>query len=661
MRIVSLAVSNIRSFKYDPSLATKIEFGVNDLNLIIGPNGAGKSNLMEIIARLFSNIFNEDYGNGGDDLNRLVNTQANPNEISTLAYTPNSLTKNRSFKDKPSVIEVVVQLDNTDIENLKKIKENKDVLQKIDDKFFKDTSPNSYKQIFEHLDEIPNEPTTYTIRVSDEATHTEPSPRYEQVSDKNIASLYLKAFQMLRGAINTYNDYIRPEQFRQITQNSPMNISYQQSLDSVGITLDTAKPIENLLPLIQILSVQERLAEITLDYTPVDGGNGGANSRDTRTRQFERQSNQRSLLGGINTSQSLSFELLKDLVIKDCFTHIVTNLSVAEVITKVNRTNKPLKELNKLLKWFNLKISLTDFEPSRLYIKFGLEESTHSANIVDLSSGQRAIMNIAAALALTKVNDAVVIIDEIENHLHPSVQTKLREMLRDTSGNSSEIIAITHSSIFVNSKTLEHTSRVYHTSGGFSTIKMCGNALSGARAKTLETVLNYTNGSRIFFTNKVVLVEGPSDELFFTAYIHEKYAGTDIEILSVGGDARRMATWKPIIEQFGVKVYQINDLDQAVAKCIPVPTPLRAKPSNVSYDSTYFSATDYQTIKNTADTLKQSKQYILVEGALEEYYSSTIDKTKKKKMERILDFLSSGDWSRVNHQQEIDEILKAII
>src|SRR6266700_450542 len=108
MRIISIAVSNIRSFKYDPTLSTKIEFGTKDLNLIIGPNGAGKSNLMEIIARLFSNIYNADYANSNDDLNRLIQTQVQPSDVNTQAYIPSSLTKNRDFKDKPSHIRIEV-------------------------------------------------------------------------------------------------------------------------------------------------------------------------------------------------------------------------------------------------------------------------------------------------------------------------------------------------------------------------------------------------------------------------------------------------------------------------------------------------------------------------------------------------------------------------
>lgn len=660
MRIVSIAVSNIRSFKYDPSLSTKIEFGTKDLNLIIGPNGAGKSNLMEIIARLFSNIYNCDYANGSGDLQQLIRTQVQATQLNVSNFAPNTLTKNRDYKDKPSKIEIAIQLDRTDIDNLKRIKAHREVLKNIDDKFYFESGSDGYKEIFERLDEIPSRPTTYKITLSDEDSYQSVNRVFSEVGERSLASLYLKSYQMLRNAINLYNDYLRPEQFKSITQNSPPDVSYEQALDSVGINPNTAKPIDNLLPLLQILSVQERLMDISLEYTTIDGNNMTNQSRDTRARQYERQANNRSLLGGVNTAQSISFELLKELVLKEAFGHIAGRLNVSDVIAKVNAENRVLAELNSLLGWFSLKVTLVEFEPSRAYIRFELTEGSHEASIIDLSSGQKAVMNIASALALTRVTDAVVIIDEIENHLHPSVQTKLREMLGAASGNSSEVIAITHSAIFVNSKTLKHTTRIYHNSG-YSTAKMCGNALRGRRAKTLEAVLNYTNGSRIFFTNKVVLVEGPSDELFFTAYIFKHYAGEDIEILSVGGDTKLMATWRPIIEALGVNVYQINDLDQAVLLTVPAPIPLRQKPRGVSYDKSYFSQSDMTRIHAAANAQKSTGRYILLEGALEEYYDSTLPKIKSMKMDRVVDFLSSADWSRVRHDTELKHILEDII
>jgi predicted ATP-dependent endonuclease of OLD family len=655
MRIVSIAVSNIRSFKHDPSLSTKIEFGLKDLNLIIGPNGAGKSNLMEVIARLFSNIYNADYSNNSGDLNQLIQTQVQPQQVNTGNFTPSSLTKNRDFKGEPSKIQIEIQLDKTDIKNLRRIKAKADVLKKIDDKFYSE-SGSGYKDIFNHLDQIPSRPKIYKITLSDQATHDSVSPIFEEIGDKSIASLYLKSYQMLKNAINIYNDYLKPEQFKIITQNNPPNISYEQALNSVGID-HSDKPIENLLPLLQILSVQERLAEISLDYTSLDGNNTSNLSRDNKSRQYERQSNNRSLLGGINNAQSISFELVKELILKEAFGHIVGNLNTSEVISKINADNKLLAELNDLLGWFSLKIELVEFEPNRSYVRFKLTEGQHSANIIDLSSGQRAIMNIASALALTKITDAVVIIDEIENHLHPSVQTKLREMLHATSGNNSEVIAITHSAIFVNSKTLKHTARVYHDDG-YSTIKMCGGALVGRRVKTLQTVLNYANGSRIFFTNRVLFVEGPSDELFFTAYLFKFHPSEDIEVLSLGGGGEKsMANWRPIVEELGVKVYQINDLDQAVLGTTPRPLPVCTGHPKISHQRACFSSTDLARIDAIISARKTQSQYILTQGALEEYYTSTVSKSKDLKMNRVMDFLSSGDWTRIQYGSELVSII----
>lgn len=656
MRIVSIAISNIRSFKYDPDYKTQIDFDTNGLNLIIGPNGAGKSNLMEIIARLFTNIYNVDYAGSDFDLTRLVNTQHNAQVVNTLIHAPNTYTKNRDFQDKPSSLKIVIQLEATDISNLRLIKKHKDVLKNVDDKFYTESEANGYKSIYEHLDDIPSSPTQYTIELSD-ADHTGPGTRiFKEVSEPSIASRYLRSYQMLINAIHTYNDYLKPEQFNNILRTNP-NTNLEMPLAELGINPRVNKPIENLLPLIQILNVQERLAEITLTYASTDNVQTNQ-SVDARVRQLDRQNNQKGLLGGIVSNQSESFEKLKELILQDCFRLISNKNNVKDVVKEVNKSNELISNLNKQLQWFGLSIKLSEFVPRRAFIRLECTESEHTAEIIDLSSGQRAILNIASALALTTVTHSVVVIDEIENHLHPSVQVKLREMLINIASTTSEVIAITHSAIFVTTDTLKNTARVFHKDG-YSAIKMCGDALSTTRTRQLSAILNYSNGSRIFFTNKVLVVEGESDELFFNAYINKFSPITDIEVLRVDGDAG--AFWKPIISEFGVEVYLIHDLDEVLKRFTTRPTLTKTLPRAMSLDKTYFTPTDYTEALSIRTKLRRRKEFILKEGAIEEYVDSTIPKIKSRKIERMLAFLNNDDWSKFVNKREVEQIMKLIL
>lgn len=657
MRIVSIAVSNLRSFKYDPTYKTSIDFDTNGLNLIIGPNGAGKSNLMEIIARLFSNVYNVDYSNNDYDLKRLVDINQKPQPITTVIYAPSTYTKNRDFQDKPSSLKLVVQLEATDINNLELIKKNKDVLKRVDDKFYSEAEINGYKSIYEALDEIPMSPTQYTIELSD-INHSGPGTRtFEEIGTPNIASKYLRAYQMLINAIHLYNDYLKPEQFKNILQTDPSHTNLEMVLTQLGIDLKVNKPIENLLPLLQILSVQERLSEINLSYSSTEG-NQTNQSLEARLRQMDRQTNQKSLLGGITSNQSETFEKFKELILQEAFRQVSDKNSVDDVVKNINKSNELLSTLNLQLDWFGLKIKLSEFVPRRAFIRFNFTESSRQAEIVDLSSGQRAILNIATALALTTVTHSVVVIDEIENHLHPSVQVKLREMLISIASKTSEVIAITHSSLFVNTSTLKNTARVFHIDG-YSTIKMCGNALTTRKQKQLTAILDYTNGSRIFFTNNVLVVEGESDELLFNAYIKKFFPITDIEVLRVGGDAGVL--WKPIIQEFGVNVYLIHDLDEVLKHFNPRPALTKTLPRNMSLDKSYLTATDYAEALKIRKRLRRRKEFILREGAIEEYINSTIPKIDKRKVDRMLDFLNNDDWSKLSNKREIDLIIAAIL
>lgn len=657
MKILSVGVSNIRSFRYHEDGYDSIDFGTDKLNLIIGPNGAGKSNLMEIVARIFSNLFNVDYSNGNEDIGRLISINSRPTPVVAELATPSSLTKNRNFKDKPSTIRIKVRLEQSDLDNLATVRRIKQILKNIDDRLYVVEGPETYKGIFDLLDEAPSVPTEYEITLSDEATIENQNRSFRLVEGENVAYWYLRSYHMLRNAIDAYNDYLHPELFTQIQYNNP-NYNYEASLDSIGIDLSICEPVLRFNPLLQILSVQERLNEVTLDYTPVEASLT-SNSRANKQRSLERQATMRSFLGGMNTAQSMTFEFIKERLLIRCLEELVTDKTKEQVVRDINSSDIVLRELNQQLAWFNLKIQLEELDIARMYIKLKMMENSHRAEVIDLSSGQKAIVNIASAIALTKVTDAVVVIDEIENHLHPGVQSRLRKMLLEGASNGAQVVAVTHSPVFIDSATLEYTYRV-HSEDGFSTILECKTAFSGTRAKDLEAILNYTNGARIFFTNKVVLVEGITDELFFRAYTDLRTRGGEIEILNVGGDTERMLPWRTMMESIGVRVFQINDFDQAVQDTSPVPSLTKSKPKGVGLDRGYIRSDDLSRVDDVINNAKTDGKFYLKEGSLEEYYASTIPKTKRKKFERVVEFLGSQDWSQLLHDNELNAIFEAI-
>jgi putative ATP-dependent endonuclease of the OLD family len=130
------------------------------------------------------------------------------------------------------------------------------------------------------------------------------------------------------------------------------------------------------------------------------------------------------------------------------------------------------------------------------------------------------------------------LIDEPELHLHPKWQLlllSLFESLAEVTGN--QFILATHSPVFVAPASIQYVSRVFNTSGQSAVVKLDDTALPDKNH--LFSIVNSQNNERIFFADKVILVEGATDRIFFEA-VFERLdisagASTIYEVVDVGG------------------------------------------------------------------------------------------------------------------------------
>ncbi len=134
MKIISLQLSNILSFKYfdDVENAAKISFD-DDLNIIIGENGSGKSTALEVINFLFRRVLYKQYNLNQDlynqrnsvnaDQRRQILQPANNNSYSGFRLDPNWNTE-----DEPQKIRIVVKLDEIDKKNLQYLQDKQETL-----------------------------------------------------------------------------------------------------------------------------------------------------------------------------------------------------------------------------------------------------------------------------------------------------------------------------------------------------------------------------------------------------------------------------------------------------------------------------------------------------------------------------------------------------
>ena len=137
MKIRELKISNLMSFPYiedfdnfDWMNFEKIENN-SDMNILIWANWSGKSNFIEIINQFCRNLI-FDYTFDAEIL-RTKNESEYKKSIQLIWKTAYKLTKHTKFQDKPSKIEVVIELFDSDFDNIWFVCKNvKKINQKIE-------------------------------------------------------------------------------------------------------------------------------------------------------------------------------------------------------------------------------------------------------------------------------------------------------------------------------------------------------------------------------------------------------------------------------------------------------------------------------------------------------------------------------------------------
>lgn len=155
------------------------------------------------------------------------------------------------------------------------------------------------------------------------------------------------------------------------------------------------------------------------------------------------------------------------------------------------------------------------------------------------SSGEREIVHFLLAMFALNVRDGLVLVDEPELHLHPRWQIIFLGLFRDMAPERrNQFLICTHSPIFVTPDTINSVIRIYKGGSGGSR-KVALSEVALPNKTKLVRMINSQNNERLFFADRVVLVEGPSDRLVFTALLEAIAArvgdNSATEIVDVGG------------------------------------------------------------------------------------------------------------------------------
>ncbi|UTL90839.1 AAA family ATPase [Pseudomonas fluorescens] len=363
-----------------------------------------------------------------------------------------------------------------------------------------------------------------------------------------------------------------------------------------------------------------------------------------------------------------------------------------------------LRQLRETLEMLGYTWKLECTNPLNNQYELILTKQGVSFNATAASSGERELLNYVFSIYVLNIRDALVVVDEPELHLHPRWQKillSLFERLSSETGN--QFLLATHSPAFVSPESIQYISRVYSKEQKSNIERL--NKASLPNTKLLFNIVNSQNNEKIFFADKVVLVEGISDRIVFSELLKNSHKDTGrvIEVVSVGGKSF-FTPYEKLLDACKIDYSLIADLDY-IEQVGSTKLKKLFKPNNSSIKSDIIdnvksmdgdalvSAIDeafasnnwdeaselWQYIKSRRktlipqlddqqkaelneeiDTFRNQKMYILKQGAIEQYLPSSFS---RKNLEGLIELVSEGkllETFLVEFKGELEEITALI-
>jgi predicted ATPase len=207
--------------------------------------------------------------------------------------------------------------------------------------------------------------------------------------------------------------------------------------------------------------------------------------------------------------------------------------------------------------------ALLPINPARNTYEIKLYRGPTEFSVAHASSGEKELINFIFGIFALNVRGGGIVVDEPELHLHPQWQAVLLELFRDLHLQmDNQFLIATHSPAFVRPDTISNVTRVYLCNGSSRTIAIdCSAAL---KEKDLLHIVRSHNNEKLFFADRVVLVEGPTDRLVFSTLIDvfakQSGKGQVVEVLEVHGKAN-FPKYQELLRRLEVRHCVIADRD----------------------------------------------------------------------------------------------------
>ena len=472
------------------------------LNILIGPNAGGKSNLLDIITIVIRHYFVKVFT--AIQQSDRTGFSRYINQLQLFNPIQNYLEKFIGNESNISSIEIVFEVTMEDLENINEIKRKKEIFKR-------------------NLGKYRNKANFIRIIES---------------TCRNLESSDLREGMELRYTIQNYQ-HINP-----VGNNERAYLSY---LNNFELFLILSEEEINLKPIYIYFS----------PYRAMNVSNLQANLSAQNFYQLYKDyamSTSRSMSSVVKLASFYFSQKRRRLEIdaKDDGYHALwKNSEEVKLVTDY---------LNKL--GYDWDVNLVD--PDKNIYEITLKKDGREFLLTQASSGEKEIINFLLGIFALNIRNGLIIIDEPDLHLHPQWQRLLIDLFIELSEKTdNQFIIATHSGIFIDERTISNVIRIYKDDSGTSkSIKIREEYLP--KVKDILHIVNSYNNEKLFFADKVVLVEGIMDRLIFKKLINFYQSKSNklqvVEVLDVGGK-HNFDKYRQLLEEIEYEYYIIADLD----------------------------------------------------------------------------------------------------
>lgn len=329
-------------------------------------------------------------------------------------------------------------------------------------------------------------------------------------------------------------------------------------------------------------------------------------------------------------------------------------------ITSVNRL---------LVKYIQLTVTINQTD-----ISF-ITKDNKSYTYHELSSGEQSFIRLILLISSHDLHNGLLMIDEPETHLHPQAQKEFLKLIQEIRDQQKvQVIISTHSPSLINEENIHNVFRCSKDKGA---TKIYSTPHYNKQSdKNLLQLLKFDAIAKVFFVDKIILVEGDTDFYFFSFYL--EYLAQDsqrssriknYEVLAINGKWG-VSKRKKFLKKFNNNVSYIGDRDNITEFGIISYEEIRSfqqQAGRALRENKYSSVVTFLNkkkpnialhIKKGINNLYKNKTFILQQGDLESYLW-----IKEKGLESTISFCRENFQERLQNtefQNKREELLSIV-